>query len=93
LAGNKTSKAEDVKNKIPKSDIDKRLKEEARDAEKKRLRAHYESLEKVREKQEWYENHAAKMGKSNHSAMLTVMFKQILISSQQLATRELRKEG
>ena len=66
---------EDIKNKITKSDIDKKRKEEAREAEKKRLRAHYESLEKVHEKKEWYKNHTAKLGESNHLAILTVIFK------------------
>lgn len=39
------------------------LKDEARIVEEKRLQAHNEALEKVRNTKEWYEKHAAKFGK------------------------------
>lgn len=54
-----------MKNVIRKSETDKKLKEEEINSEEKRLQAHYQALEKVRDKKEWYENYAAKLGKPN----------------------------
>jgi hypothetical protein len=61
--GNKTSEEEAVKTEIDKYNADIMLKDEARIAEEKRLQAHNEALEKVRNTKEWYEEHAAKLGK------------------------------
>ncbi|EED11877.1 hypothetical protein TSTA_110570 [Talaromyces stipitatus ATCC 10500] len=59
--GNKKSEAEQVKNEIVKSEKEKKQKEETREAEEKRLQAHYKAMEIVREKKEWYEDQAAKL--------------------------------
>jgi hypothetical protein len=61
LIGNKSAEAEQVKKEIGKHDIEKKLREETREAEEKKLQAHYKAMEKVRGKKEWYEDHAAKL--------------------------------
>jgi hypothetical protein len=52
-----------MRDEIEKNETNKKVVEMAREAEEKRLRAQYDTLEKARQQKEWFETHVAQFGK------------------------------
>lgn len=59
----KACETDAVKSELGNNENKKKLKEEEQAREEARLRERRRDLQNIREKKEWYDNHAAKLGK------------------------------